>query len=91
MVSTTSQTHKVYDDFIDFLATGTTAESLIAFSLSPAAQDRLADLLDRAELGTLTADERSELDKVLVMEHLLRLAKAKAHLYLQAQATESQA
>ncbi|MGB0560514.1 MAG: hypothetical protein ACPGVO_01765 [Spirulinaceae cyanobacterium] len=80
---TSTLTRKVYDDFIDFIATGTTPQSMIAFKLSPLAQDRLKDLIYRGKEGELNPEERAELDKFLVVEHLVRLAKAKAHLHLQ--------
>jgi len=36
-----------------------------------------------------TPDEKSELDKFLVIEHIMRLAKAKAHQYIHSAKSDS--
>lgn len=81
-MTTPTLTRKVYDDFIDFIATGTTPQSMIAFQLSSSAQERLENLIYRGKEGMLDPEERAELDKFLVVEHLVRVAKARAHLHL---------
>ncbi len=70
---------KVYDEIVDFIATGTTPESVINFKLSDAAQDRLDDLVYAHKMGKLTDEEQKELDNFLVLEHIMRLAKARAY------------
>ncbi|BAZ83370.1 MAG: hypothetical protein ACKPEO_09385 [Sphaerospermopsis kisseleviana] len=81
-MSTSVKTITVYDEFIDFLAAGTTPESLINFHLSETAQNRLEDLIDKAKNNQLTKEEKRELDIFLNLEHVIRLAKAKAHKYI---------
>ena len=71
-----------YDEFVDFIAGAVPPESLIAFQPSQAAKDRVADLIHRSKTTGLSADETSELSQYLQTEHLLRLAKARAHLRL---------
>ncbi|MFM5979179.1 MAG: hypothetical protein ACKO9I_01290, partial [Sphaerospermopsis kisseleviana] len=63
-------------------AAGTTPESLINFHLSETAQNRLEDLIDKAKNNQLTKEEKRELDIFLNLEHVIRLAKAKAHKYI---------
>jgi len=46
------------------------------------AKARVADLIFREKTEGLSADEKSELDHYLQIEHLMRLAKARAHQYL---------
>jgi len=75
--------NRVYDEVIDFIAAGTTPLSVINFQLSDPAKERLEDLVYRAKTAELSPDEKSELDKFLVIEHIMRLAKAKAHQYIQ--------
>lgn len=41
---------KVYDEIIEFIAAGTTPQSVIDFKLSDAAKDRLEDLVYRAKI-----------------------------------------
>ncbi|MHC5938208.1 hypothetical protein [Nostoc sp.] len=73
---------KVYDEIIEFIAAGTTPQSVIDFQLSDAAKDRLEDLVYRAKTEGLTGSDQQELNRFLTLEHIIRLAKAKAHQYI---------
>ena len=73
---------KAYEEVIDFIAAGTTPQNVIAFRPSAAAQARVTDLLAREKEGQLSAEEKSELDHYLQLEHLMRLAKARARDFL---------
>jgi len=77
-----SAAHPVYLELLDFIAAGTTPESLIAFRPSEAVQERVQDLVSRKQEGSLTPDEDSELDEFLQLEHLLILTKAQARRHL---------
>ncbi|MEP0800312.1 hypothetical protein [Funiculus sociatus] len=79
------KTTKVYDEIIDFIAAGTTPQSVINFRLSEAAQERLEDLVYKHKMGELTPDEKRELDHFLTLEHIMRLAKARAYKYIKAE------
>ena len=72
----------VYDEIINFLAAGITPKSLIEFQPSETTKERVADLIFREKNSNLTPNEKTELDQYMVLEHLLRLAKARAHQYL---------
>jgi hypothetical protein len=48
----------VFQEIIDLLASGPTADRLIRFKLSDTAQERLEDLLDRNREDELTTEER---------------------------------
>jgi len=72
----------VYLEIVDFIAAGTTPEAVANFRPSPEAQQRISDLLEADKLGPLSADERAELDHYEELEHILRMAKAKARLIL---------
>ncbi|MEA5535246.1 hypothetical protein [Crocosphaera sp. XPORK-15E] len=80
---------KIYDEFIDFLSTGVTPETLINFQYSDTAKERLENLSYRAKMGELSLEEKAELDKVLVIEHIITIAKGKAHLILQSESHHS--
>ncbi len=73
-----SAAHPAWLEVIDFLAAGITPKTLVAFSPSPAVQDRISDLLERNQQGILSSDEQSELDDFVQLEHLLIMAKAQA-------------
>lgn len=71
-----------YEEVVDFIAGGTTPQNVIAFRPSEESQHRVSHLLDKEKNETLGAGERSELDHYMQLEHLMRLAKAKAHAIL---------
>jgi hypothetical protein len=75
-------TVKAYEEIVDFIAAGTTPQNVIAFHPSEAAQERVADLLRREKDDRLTPEEKLELDHYLQLEHLMRLAKARARDFL---------
>jgi hypothetical protein len=67
---------------VDFIVSGTTPEAIIRFRPSSEASRRLGDLMDREKEGALSEEEKTELDHCLHLEHLMRMAKAKARLIL---------
>lgn len=75
-------TVKAYEEVIDFIAAGTTPQNVIDFRPSEEAQARVEDLLAREKDNELSSAEKSELDHYLQIEHLLRLAKARARDFL---------
>ena len=75
-------TVKAYEEVVDFIAAGTTPQNVIAFRPSEASQARVEDLLSREKDGELSPAEKSELDHYLQLEHLMRLAKARARDFL---------
>lgn len=84
-MTTSIKTTKVYDEIIDFIAAGTTPQSVINFKLSAAAQERLEDMVYRHQTGELTPEEKRELNHFLTLEHIMTLAKARAYTYIQAE------
>lgn len=70
---------RVYEEIVDFIAGGTTPDDVAAWTPSQQAKDRVAELLAADKAGTLAPDERAELNHFLELEHLMRLAKARAH------------
>lgn len=75
-------TVKAYEEVVDFIAAGTTPQNVVDFRPSQAAQERVEDLLMREKDGELSSTEKSELDHYLQIEHLMRLAKARARDFL---------
>ena len=73
---------KAYEEVVDFIAAGNIPEAVVAFRPSEAARARVADLLARAQTDGLNAEEKSELDHCAQLEHLMRLAKARARQFL---------
>ncbi len=71
-----------YDEIVDFIAAGTTPDSVIAFRPSEQTKERVAHLVHKEKTVGLLSDETSELNHYMQLEHLMRLAKARAHKYL---------
>lgn len=67
-----------YYELVDFIAGGSTPQDVVAFQPSDATKSRVADLLYRQKQGSLSADETAELEQFLQIEHVMRLAKARA-------------
>ncbi|HEY6333777.1 MAG TPA: hypothetical protein VI756_30955 [Blastocatellia bacterium] len=73
---------KAYEEIIEFIAAGSTPGSVIAYRPSEATRERVRDLIDKEKTSGLSADEKAELDHYLELEHIMRLAKARAHLHV---------
>jgi len=69
---------RAYEEVIDFIAGGTTPGNVIAFRPSQASKDRVAKLIHQKKTSGLSAEETSELEHYLQLEHLMRMAKARA-------------
>ncbi len=84
-MTTSINTTKVYDEIIEFIAAGTTPQSVVDFKLSDAAQERLEDLVYQHKMGELKPQDKEELDNFLRLEHIMRLVKARAYKYIDAE------
>ena len=69
---------KVYEELIEFIAR-LSPQEVINFQPSAASRKRLETLLYRRREAQLAPEEEEELENYLVLEHLFRMAKAKAH------------
>jgi len=67
----------VYEEFVDFIAAGTTPQSILDFRPSEATKSKVADLIHRQKTSSLSPDETAELNHFLHIEHVMRLAKAR--------------
>jgi hypothetical protein len=75
-------TNPVYLEIIDFFASGTMPQAVVDFQPSPSAQHRALELLDLAKEDRLTPEQESELEHFTELEHILRMAKARARQIL---------
>ena len=71
-------TVRAYEEIVDFIAAGTDPAGIASFRASAESAERVAALLDLEKAGTASPEETSELDHYMKLEHLMRLAKAKA-------------
>ena len=72
---------RAYEEVADFIAS-MKPEDVIAFRPSESTRQRVWDLIDREKNDSITADEKSELDHYMQLEHIMRLAKARARTRL---------
>jgi hypothetical protein len=68
---------------VELLASQPSPEVVLAIRPTPALQARMSELLAQNKSATLTRSEEVELDRYLLLEHWVRLAKAHAYKNLQ--------
>jgi hypothetical protein len=69
---------KAYEELVDFIAAGSTSAGVLDFQPSAETRTRVMELVRKQKEGGLLSEEASELDDYLRLEHLMRLAKARA-------------
>ena len=74
---------KSYEEIIDFIAAGTTPEAVVAFRPSDSVQQRVGELVERSKDGSISAEDQSELEDYLQLEHIMIMAKARARQHTQ--------
>lgn len=79
VLPTSEVVYPAFKEMIDFLISRPTPAQIVAFKVSPFAQTRLEELLDKNREEGLTDDEAAELDLYQQINHLLLLLKARAH------------
>jgi hypothetical protein len=75
----------IYLERVHFVAGGTTPQDVVDFRPSAEAQQRVSELLECERESGLTPEAAAELVHFLELEHILRMAKAKARLILASQ------
>ncbi len=73
---------RVYEEIVEFIAHGSTPGDVASFEPSEQSREYVLGLIQRSKDGVLNTDEQSELDLYLQLEHVMRLAKAKARAHL---------
>ena len=73
---------KAYEEVIDFIAAGTTPDNVVTFQPSEETKERVRHLIEQEKSVKLSPEEKSELDHYIQLEHIMRLAKARARRYL---------
>jgi hypothetical protein len=69
---------RLYEEIVDFIAAGPTSGDVARFEASPQTKERVAHLIHREKTTGLSPEETLELDEYLKLEHIMRLAKARA-------------
>lgn len=71
-------TTQVQEEIFNFIAAANPTQ-VAAFRPSDAANRRVEELVAKEKETSLTVEEKAELDYYLVLEHLMRMAKARAY------------
>ena len=69
---------KAYDEIVNFIASGTSPESVVSFRPSEEVKERVGELIAKEKEGELSTEETTELNLYIQLEHIMRLAKARA-------------
>ena len=72
---------RAYDEFVEFIAAGPSPVAVAGFQVSQATKDRVADLIHREKTTGLSAEETADLEHYMHLEHVMRLAKARARTH----------
>jgi hypothetical protein len=67
-----------YNELIDFIAAGPSRKAVADFEASQETKRLVEDLIRREKTEGLPKEEREQLDSFLHLEHVMRLAKARA-------------
>jgi hypothetical protein len=68
----------VYEDFLNFLLEKLSPEDILSFKASPKAQERADELMERNNSGEITKDERGELERMMEIDLMITVLKARA-------------
>jgi hypothetical protein len=70
---------KAFEEIVSFIAAGASREAVLSFRASDETMARVEHLVRKEKSEGLLPEETSELDDYLRLEHLMRMAKARAH------------
>lgn len=72
----------IYNEFIDFLAGGFSPQQIVHYRPSKQLKEKALSLIQKEKQGVLTIEEQSQLTYFLQLEHIIRMAKARARKHL---------
>lgn len=75
-------TTPIYNEFIDFLAGGFSPQQIVDYKPSKKLQNQAFNLIQKEKQGNLTQEEQFQLTYFLQLEHIIRMAKARARKHL---------
>jgi hypothetical protein len=76
-METTAQT-SVFTELAEFFASQPSLQAMIDYKVSPAIQEYLNGLLEKNREEGLSAEEKTEVERMLAMLHLITLVKLQA-------------
>ena len=76
--------NRLVDSVVEFLAASSKPKDILAYKLPAELQERAAYLLEQSREGNISMEEKEELDQFIFLEHIFRMAKARARMQLAA-------
>jgi hypothetical protein len=73
---------RAYEEIVDFIASGSTSRDVSQFQPSIETRARVEELIRKEKTVGLLPEESAELSDYLQLEHLMRMAKARARTKL---------
>jgi hypothetical protein len=71
-------TYRAYDEIIDFITSSPNPKDVLNFRPSSSVIKRVEDLLYKKKTSELNSDENIELDRFMLIEHIMIMAKKRA-------------
>ncbi|MEA5460985.1 hypothetical protein VB796_18130 [Arcicella sp. LKC2W] len=71
-------TYRPIDEVINFITSFPKPEDVLAYKAPDSIQNRVEDLLYKKQTSFLNDDEIEEMNKFLLLEHMMRMAKKNA-------------
>ena len=68
----------LFNEILDFLSSTPTPEAILAFRPSTELQSRASELLEKNRAGSLSDEDRAELDEFQRMNHFMSMLKIRA-------------
>ena len=69
---------KAYQEIVEWISAGPSVQQVADFQASASVKERVANLIHKEKTAGLLPEEKSELDHYEELEHIMRLAKARA-------------
>ncbi len=71
-------TYRAYDEIIDFITSSPNPKDVLNFRPPSSVIKRVEDLLHKKKTSELSNDENIELDRFMLIEHIMIMAKKRA-------------
>ncbi|MEO8606371.1 MAG: hypothetical protein ABI690_00695 [Chloroflexota bacterium] len=78
-----------YKSFVEYLLEKMTPEEILAYKASDAEQERAEELTEKNKEGSLTLEERNQLQEMMNLEALINLLKVRAMVELKKHGSRS--
>jgi hypothetical protein len=69
----------VYEQIIDFITAGKTEAQIESWQPSAEVKAKVWQLIEAEKQGSISPDDLAELNHYMELEHIIRMAKARAH------------